>query len=109
MNVLSESDFSNGSLKPAGKTMVLFHASWCPYCKELMPSFLQFAQSAKVDTALVDISDFGSPLWDMFSIDAVPTAILFEGGVPVDRVGSTIGNGVSPGEFSEFASKTKSI
>lgn len=106
---LSDGDFDQDRLRSSERTMVLFHATWCPYCKELMPSFERFAGSATVKVARADISDYESPLWDSFSIQAVPTAILFENGTPVARADSTMGNGVSPAQFSEFAQKTKSI
>ncbi len=109
MRELSDGDFASDNLRLNDRTIVLFHATWCPYCKQLMPSFERFAAEAKVDVARADISDYESPLWDSFSIEAVPTAILFDNGKAVARVDSTMGNGVTPSQFLEFAEKTKSI
>ncbi len=106
---LSEGDFQASTLRIRDKTVVLFHASWCPYCKLLMPTYEKFGGDAKVDVARVDISDFESPLWDAFSIEAVPTAIIFEKGEPVARVDSKMGSGVTPAEFLQFAEQTQSI
>lgn len=106
---LSDLDFENTQLRTKDRTLVLFHAAWCPYCRNLMPSFDSFSGRARVSVGKVDISDYESPLWDAFSIEAVPTAILFEDGRVADRLDSAIGDGISPSEFMEFAERTKSI
>lgn len=106
---LTESDFDNGLLKSEEKTMVLFHARWCPFCARLMPSFEDYAQKAKVSVAVADVSDLESTLWDEFSIIAVPTAILFDSRQIADRIDSQIGVGVTAPQFEQFAEKTKTI
>ncbi len=106
---LSDSDFRGKGLRIQERTVVLFHARWCPYCKELMPSFEEFAGGARVKVARADISDYESPLWDTFAIEAVPTAILFDNGQVVGRIDSRMGDGITPEKFMEFAESTKSI
>ncbi len=66
------------------KTLVLFYASWCPYCANFKPTF----ESSKTDAinkmgALVDEDE--NPLWDRFNIQAVPTMIAFENGKIIAR------------------------
>lgn len=109
MKELKASDFQNGHLKSGEKTMVLFHATWCPFCTRLMPSFEDFAEKATVKVAVADVSDYESALWDDFEIVAVPTAILFESGEIAARIDSSIGEGVTGPEFEQFAEKTKTI
>ena len=106
---LKDSDFHNQELRTRDRTIVLFHAAWCPYCRELMPSYERFSGMAKVRVARADISDYDSPLWDAFSIEAVPTAILFEDGRAVERIDSRMGDGVTAADFMDFVQKTKSI
>ncbi len=59
------------------KTVVLFYATWCPYCTNFKPTF----ESAKIETAnkvgsIIDEDE--NPLWDRFNIQAVPTMIVFQ-------------------------------
>lgn len=106
---LTEGDFEKGILKSEDRTMVLFHATWCPFCTRIMPSFVDYAEKANVKVAVADVSDLDSHLWDEFNIVAVPTAILFEGGKIADRIDSDIGVGVTGQDFQQFAAKTKTI
>ncbi len=66
------------------KTVVLFYATWCPYCTNFKPTF----ESAKIDTAnkvgsIIDEDE--NPLWDRFNIQAVPTIIAFQDGKIISR------------------------
>jgi len=84
MEHLTSEEFDSKILKNDQKTLVLFYASWCPYCENFKPTF----ESAKIDNvrkiaALVDEDE--NPLWDRFNIQAVPTMIAFEKGKIVTR------------------------
>lgn len=66
------------------KTVVLFYATWCPYCSNFKPTF----ESAKIETAnkvgsIIDEDE--NPLWDRFNIQAVPTMIVFQNGKIISR------------------------
>jgi thioredoxin 1 len=61
------------------KTIVLFYATWCPYCTNFKPTF----ESAKIEAgskmgSIIDEDE--NPLWDRFNIHAVPTIIAFQDG-----------------------------
>jgi thioredoxin 1 len=66
------------------KTVVLFYATWCPYCSNFKPTF----ESAKIQNAnkmgsIIDEDE--NPFWDRFNIQAVPTMITFQNGKIISR------------------------
>lgn len=77
-------EFDSKVLGDNRKTVVLFYATWCPYCSNFKPTF----ESAKIDTAnkvgsIIDEDE--NPLWDRFNIQAVPTMIVFQNGKIISR------------------------
>jgi thioredoxin-like negative regulator of GroEL len=78
------------------RALVLFHATWCPYCQHFAPVFAD-AAAAATDWVGVEavIDDEDNPLWDEYGIDVVPTVILFEAGRPARRVDAHHGLGLS--------------
>ncbi len=84
MEHVKPEEFDLKILNNKDKTLVLFYASWCPYCANFKPTF----ESANVERvkkmgALVDEDE--NPLWDRFNIQAVPTMIAFENGKIIGR------------------------
>lgn len=84
MEHVTPEEFDSKVLNNNKKTLVLFYASWCPYCANFKPLF----ESTNVNNvekieALVDEDE--NPLWDRFNIQAVPTMIVFEKGRIIDR------------------------
>ena len=76
--------------------LVLFYASWCPYCTSFVPVFdrkLANFNSGKVIHVLLD--DFDNPLWDDYDVEAVPTVIFFENGKVSKRLDGRSGVGLS--------------
>jgi thiol-disulfide isomerase/thioredoxin len=69
-----------------GKTIVLFHTKWCPFCTSFRPIFAEAAK--KVNEAKfveVDISDRKDKLWKQYNIPDIPTIILFKKGIEKHR------------------------
>jgi thioredoxin 1 len=84
MEHVKPEEFDSKVLGSDKKTVVLFYATWCPYCSNFKPTF----ESAKIDTAnkmgsIIDEDE--NPLWDRFNIQSVPTIIIFENGKIVSR------------------------
>ena len=84
MEHVNPEDFDSKVLKSNKKTVVLFYATWCPYCANFKPTF----ESAKIETAnkmesIIDEDE--NPLWDRFNIQAVPTVIVFQNGKIISR------------------------
>lgn len=84
MEHVKPEEFDSKVLGNNKKTVVLFYATWCPYCANFKPTF----ESAKIDTAnkmesIIDEDE--NPLWDRFGIQAVPTMIVFQNGKIISR------------------------
>jgi len=71
----------NNELNKNEKVLVLFYASWCPYCVSFVPVFDKKIVNFAFGSALrVLLNDYDNPMWNDYSIDAVPTVIFFEKG-----------------------------
>ncbi len=84
MEHVKPEEFDSKVLGNNKKTVVLFYATWCPYCANFKPTF----EAAKIETAdkmgsIIDADE--NPLWDRFNIQAVPTMIVFQNGKIVSR------------------------
>lgn len=85
------------------RVLVLFYASWCPYCRRFVPIFEEKTvgnQRASVVHVLLD--DYDNPLWDDYDIGAVPTVILFEEGKVCSRLDGLLGVGLSAKQFETW-------
>jgi len=82
------------------KAVVLFHATWCPFCTSFVPSFVKATSAApgyEVIEAVIDEDE--NPLWDKLSIAIVPTVIFFEDGKPVRRLDGKAGVGLKASDL----------
>ena len=84
------------------KSIVLFYADWCPYCKKFKPMFeTEEHNIRKIDynTYTVKINEDENPLWDRFNITAVPTVIVFEGDKITNRKDAKMGIGLTKNDL----------
>lgn len=83
--VLDESNFDTTIAN--GVTVVDFFATWCMPCKMLSPIIEDLARDndGKAVVAKVDI-DLSESLAVRFSVESVPTVIIFKDGAEVDRI-----------------------
>ena len=65
------------------------------------------AEKAGIAWALMDISDQDSPLWETFSIEVVPTIIVFKEGEAVFRKDGVLGRGLSERAVDETIDQMK--
>jgi thioredoxin-like negative regulator of GroEL len=90
------------------RVLVLFCASWCPFCQEFFPAFDRtVVEAAFGKTMRVYIDNYDNPLWEEFSIEAVPTAVLFENGKATKRLDARLGCGLSEKTFADWLKKHK--
>ena len=87
----------------------MFLASWCPYCRRFRPAFEKAAKQNGINWVSVDISDENNKLWDTFSIDIVPTVIVFKDGKAVWRKDGVPGKGLSEDVIKEAVAQVKSF
>jgi thioredoxin 1 len=85
------------------KLLVLFEASWCPFCRRFTPIFKTATADFKLSSIIhARIDDYGNPLWDDYVINAVPTVIYFVDGKVCSRLDGRLGLGLSERRLLEF-------
>jgi thioredoxin 1 len=90
------------------KVLVLFYSSWCPYCIRFLPIFKKkISTSPKINIVEVLLDDDDNPLWDEYSIEAVPTIILFEEGEVCSRLDGRLGLGLSERQLEKWLDEIK--
>ena len=97
MDHLTSNQFDN-LLSLGQKALVMFYADWCPYCQGFKPLFenLETVTSAKGYKIYASkINEDENPLWERFSITAVPTVIAFEKGKIIARRDAKMGMGLT--------------
>ena len=102
IEVSNKIDFER-QLKKNKKVLALFYASWCPYCKNFLPVFGK--NTSKRDSFMVlyvKIDDYDNPLWEEYSIEAVPAVIFFEAGKVCSRLDVRPGCGLNERQFKQW-------
>ncbi len=84
------------------KVLILFYASWCPYCRSFVPLFDKKANLTSTKVIHVLLDDYDNPMWDDFDIAAVPTVILFEEGKISSRLDGRFGVGLNERQFATW-------
>jgi thioredoxin 1 len=83
------------------KTAVLFHSTWCPFCRSFWPTFQKETARAPGWTPIEAVIDEEeNPLWEKFSLDIVPSVLFFEQGKLVKRLDGRAGVGLTAKQLS---------
>lgn len=108
MNEVNNRKELNAILAKTERLLVLFYASWCPYCTNFVPVFdkkiINF-NLGKVIHVLLD--EYDNPLWDDYDIEAVPTVIFFENGKVSKRLDGKSGLGLSENKLNVWLEQFK--
>ncbi len=86
-------ELHDGRLARSGTWLVAFLADWCPFSREFAPRFVELAASG-LSIARADLTSMSSPLWDEFSIDVVPSVLVFRDGRVLHRADGRFGEGL---------------
>jgi len=81
------------ALKTKSKVFVLFYASWCPFSQKFLPIFEKYAHENPQSCLRVKIDD-KARLCEKYSVDVVPTVLLFERGTVTKRLDGLPGAGL---------------
>lgn len=93
----------NEELEKNGKVLALFYANWCPYCRSFIPVFNKKIVGFNAATVIhVIVDDYNNPLWDVYSVEAVPTIILFEKGKVTKRLDGRFGVGLTEKQLDNW-------
>ena len=94
-------------VKKNKRVLVLFYASWCPYCRSFLATFDKNILKRNFECVLrVNMCEYDNPLWDEYSIAAVPTVILMDEGKVCRRLDGRLGEGLSEKQLSEWLEET---
>jgi thioredoxin 1 len=90
-------------LKGNRNVLALFYSSWCPFCRRFLGIFDKYTQNpGSLVFMKVRIDEDENPLWETYSLDAVPSAILFKNGQVHRRLDCVRGVGLSEEKFSKW-------
>jgi len=90
-------------LRGKGRLIVLWYASWCPFCKRVLPFFERFAaESVAAEPVFAVVQDDEEHLAALFAVDIFPTALWFEQGVIAGRLDGAPGVGLREAQLSDF-------
>ncbi len=86
------------------QALVMFYADWCPFCQKFKPIFESAANSLSSRQKFYEsnINDDDNPLWERFSINAVPTLIAFEKGKIISRRDARKGLGLNKSDLDSI-------
>ena len=94
MEHVQPEEFDSKVLNSEKKMLVLFYADWCPYCANFKPTFEEI-DSSNLQKKAVLVNEAENPLWDRFSIQAIPTMIAFQNGKILTRRDAKKGIGLT--------------
>ncbi|MCI4319663.1 MAG: thioredoxin family protein [Thermoplasmata archaeon] len=104
MEQFSTSDFVGTQLTAPGPVAVCFLATWCPFCRDFLPTFAAAEPGGRFRLAVADISEESNSLWETFGIEIVPTIVAFEDGRPFWRKDGIGGYGLDERDLAALRS-----
>src|SRR3989441_5578014 len=102
LQVKNPDAFQESVVQAAEPTVVMFWATWCPFCRRFKQEFEKLAAARPWRFAAVYLDDEDNPLWEDYAVDVVPTLALFRGGEGVDRPDRIPGYGVHQNKGEQF-------
>ena len=88
-------------------TVVMFWATWCPFCRRFKQEFEKLAASRPWRFAAVYLDDESNPLWEDYAVDVVPTLALFRDGRVADRLDGILGYGIDRKMAEDFVRRVE--
>jgi thiol-disulfide isomerase/thioredoxin len=89
------------TLESKEKVFVLFYASWCPFSQRFLPIFEKFAKDKNRRCSRI-VTDDKASLCEKYSVEVVPTVVVFEKGKVTGRLDGVLGIGLSEKQFKDF-------
>ncbi|WP_442604202.1 thioredoxin [Paenibacillus sp. KN14-4R] len=75
------------SIRKTGITLVDFSAPWCPPCKVLLPILEELGQENRTNVSILKVNCDDQPeLASEYQVMSMPTVIVFQNGVPVEKL-----------------------
>jgi thioredoxin-like negative regulator of GroEL len=96
---------SEDTVKSKKKAFVLFYASWCPFSQRFLPIFQKHTENSLQDCLRIKTDD-KAKLCEKYSIDIVPTVLLFEQGTVTKRLDGELGEGLSEKQLRKLLTES---
>ncbi len=109
ISVRDSDAFHRDVLESSEPTVVLFAATWCPFCRRFEGEFERLAASRPWRFATVYLDDEDNPLWDDYAVDVVPTLAVFRAGEVVARKDGVLGYGIDKKMVAEFVRQLEPV
>jgi thioredoxin 1 len=93
------------ALKSKGRVFVLFYASWCPFSQRFLPIFEKYSRENPENCLRVKTDD-KAKLCQKYSVDVVPTVLLFEKGKVTKRLDGARGVGLEEKQLKRLVDET---
>ena len=85
--ILNEENFNSYIKDHKGKALVDFWATWCAPCRMMSPILDELAEETDEGTLIAKVNvDQEQQLAHEYKVMSIPTLILFEDGVEVERL-----------------------
>jgi thioredoxin 1 len=106
MDEFTQEDVLAKHLETHSPIIALFYASWCPFCRRFLKVFNDYAEKpAASNYVRVRIDEDENPLWEKYSIEAVPSVLLFKDGKISRRLDCEHGIGLTEEKFKKWLTK----
>jgi thiol-disulfide isomerase/thioredoxin len=102
-------DFDKGIFKEGKLVIVVFFASYCPFCSEFSDIFQEQTRNTEYVIAKADITDDNNPFWEIYDIKAVPTIIAFKDEKEIERKDSILGVGLNKKDLETFLKNLQTL
>jgi len=89
------------TLKSKDRVIVLFYASWCPFSRMFLPIYEKYSHD-NVHTCLQVKTDDKASLCEKYSVEVVPTILLFEKGKIKKRLDGVPGLGLKEKQLKDL-------
>lgn len=88
---VTDKTFRDEVLNFPGSVVAFFWASWCTYCRTLMPVITELSKkyAGKIKFARIQ-TDHNQAMSDQYDVLSLPTLILFKNGRQVNRVTGSV-------------------
>jgi thioredoxin 1 len=94
--------FQTSVLQSPEPTVVMFWATWCPFCRRFKAEFDRLTSSRPGRFAAVYLDDENNPLWEDYAVEVVPTLALIRDGKVVERLDGILGYGIDRAMVESF-------
>jgi len=88
------------ALQATDNVIAMVYATWCPFCRKVLPVFEQ--QNRDQQRHLLLVADDEERLAELYDIEIFPTLLLFEKGRVVKRLDGKPGIGLNDQQIADF-------